>query len=350
MKKIITIFMAILLILSSQNIFATNKTDDVDAVTSVTYEPTVLKTDILGNYLGYMGDNEERIGVLIKIYQDNKKDKALVNTYPVPGGKIVDSSKFICDVFKKADLSIEIYGKDILLMDSKSSLINFIGRLENNIFKGNANYIKDAENMLPFKLIKETKETGPSSWAQSQIYSTISDGYVPLKLQENFYENINRRDFIHLIMNCILKAKDMDIDEFIDKEKLEIESYFKDISDDKLILAAYDMNIIKGYGNEQFGPDDYLTREQAAVILSNAIYYFKIEHKEREFNYKDQENISNWAKRDVKLVSQIEDPISKNNLMEGVKDKDQIIFAPLGNLTIEQAIIISARLKGILKN
>ncbi len=68
------------------------------------------------------------------------------------------------------------------------------------------------------------------------------------------------------------------------------------------IKTAYEYGIAKGYGNGKFGPDDFITREQAMTILGNAMRVVALkaelpaaETKEILQKYRDSGAISNYA-------------------------------------------------------
>lgn len=71
---------------------------------------------------------------------------------------------------------------------------------------------------------------------------------------------------------------------------VDAEAYYADA-----VIWASDMQIMKGYGNGRFGPDDYVTREQAVTLLWR---YDNSEITEWDglSDFKDADNISLWAK------------------------------------------------------
>ena len=71
---------------------------------------------------------------------------------------------------------------------------------------------------------------------------------------------------------------------------VDAEAYYADA-----VIWASDMQIMKGYGNGRFGPDDYVTREQAVTLLwryDNS----EITGLDGLSDFKDADNISLWAK------------------------------------------------------
>lgn len=93
--------------------------------------------------------------------------------------------------------------------------------------------------------------------------------------------------------------------------------------------------VISGYGNGKFGPNDRVTREQAAVILGNA---FGLGHESGIPDFRDEGSISTWA------LYYVNSMIS-HGYMSGMGNN---LFSPKSALTRGQIVtIIYAREKDI---
>lgn len=81
-------------------------------------------------------------------------------------------------------------------------------------------------------------------------------------------------------------------------------NHFKDVPDTAwyapYVLKCVQAGIIAGYSSEHFGPGDKVTREQAAVILSNV---FGITKTKGRTSFSDDERISSWAVESVKSMA-----------------------------------------------
>ena len=134
---------------------------------------------------------------------------------------------------------------------------------------------------------------------------------------------------------------------------------FSDTADEN-VLKAYAISAVNGMGGGVFEPDAPLTREQAAVMLTNVYKAVFWEGWNREndsvytshtldikgtTSFSDDEKISDWAKDSVYFMY-------KNNIISGMGNN---VFAPrnttdveavsgYGNATREQALIISERM------
>lgn len=120
---------------------------------------------------------------------------------------------------------------------------------------------------------------------------------------------------------------------------------FLDVSPDdwyaKYIDWGYGNNIVFGYGNGCFGPNDPITREQMCCMIARYCNYLGYELGEINGSktFPDQGSISSWAVSDV-------DALQKSGLIEGDGNN---MFNPRALSTRAQAAAIACRLlMGIL--
>jgi uncharacterized repeat protein (TIGR02543 family) len=120
---------------------------------------------------------------------------------------------------------------------------------------------------------------------------------------------------------------------------------FLDVSPDdwyaKYIDWGNENNIVFGYGNGCFGPNDPITREQMCCMIARYCKYLGYELGEINSSkiFLDQDSISSWAVDDV-------DALQKSGLIEG---DDNNMFNPQALSTRAQAAAIVCRLlMGIL--
>ncbi len=93
------------------------------------------------------------------------------------------------------------------------------------------------------------------------------------------------------------------------------------------IAAVYAAGIIEGYSQQQFGPDDMITREQMAIMIVKAS---KLQAASGQLNYADSSDVSAWAYGWV--VSAI-----NNQLMNGYQDNT---FRPQAKATKAEAMTV----------
>ncbi len=91
------------------------------------------------------------------------------------------------------------------------------------------------------------------------------------------------------------------------------------------IATAAALGIADGYDDNNFGPDDLITREQMAVMIAKAL---KLDLADEETALADKDSISEWAKKAVFATV-------KNNIMQGYPDNT---FRPQGSTTRAEAV------------
>ncbi len=189
----------------------------------------------------------------------------------------------------------------------------------------------------------------PSPWAKNIIERGLRIGLINPKLNYNYRSYISRQDFCKLIISAYMKENNvLSIEDLIAlKFKQNIVSYphkFKDLDysnpDYKYVVAANLLGIVKGSSNDTFSPEDKLTREQSAKILSS-FYQKLIEERGLQFQipfsiktFNDDSKISQWAKYDVYIIKSL-------GIMSGVGDNT---FNPKGTYTVEQAMVSLSKL------
>jgi len=102
------------------------------------------------------------------------------------------------------------------------------------------------------------------------------------------------------------------------------------------VLWAAGNNLVKGYANGSFGPNDKISREQLAVIMARYLDYTDTEltAKNSQTAYADDAAISSWAKDAVYRMQ-------SSGLMQG---KGNNLFDPQGQVTRAEAAMLVMRL------
>ena len=110
---------------------------------------------------------------------------------------------------------------------------------------------------------------------------------------------------------------------------------FEDVSS-PTVSRLYALGIINGKSETVFAPSDYITREEAAVIVYRMAEFMKknIPKTDDTPYYNDENQISDWAVNAVKVMR-------KMGIMQGVGENE---FSPKSTYTIEQSITVMARL------
>jgi len=103
---------------------------------------------------------------------------------------------------------------------------------------------------------------------------------------------------------------------------------FNDTNAESVMKAAY-IGFVNGYGGGMFGPNDLLTREQAATLLAQLANSLGKPFPARMPTFADNDKISSWAINEVGMIQAA-------GIMGGVGNN---IFDPRSDYTREQSII-----------
>ncbi len=179
----------------------------------------------------------------------------------------------------------------------------------------------------------------PSSWAQEEVEAAIGEGLVPANLQANYTSSVTRGAVAQIFVNLLEKAAGKCIDDIMAEKGVAInEGAFTD-TNDKAVLAANALGIINGTGSGKFSPDGTLKRAQIAAIINRVARVMGIETEGYTHEFKDITDNYSWAD------SELGWPVHAG-VINGV---GQGRFNPGGDLTTEQAILITYRALGSLK-
>lgn len=172
----------------------------------------------------------------------------------------------------------------------------------------------------------------PSDWATELIEESIGDNIVPIQLQSDYQHTVKRYEYVLLALE-ILEQNNVDV-------VIANDNPFTDIAGHKYeqeIIMAYNANIIGGYEDRTFKPDNEIKREEIAALVFNIVK--KINPYSAfptiDAKYSDRSQISNWAINYVEFCY-------KNKIIAGIgKDSSGLDkIDPLGKATREQAIIL----------
>lgn len=170
----------------------------------------------------------------------------------------------------------------------------------------------------------------PSSWAEEEVNKSIKYNLITEKTNSQFQSNITREVFCELIVK-LYESLTKDFEDISDNP-------FNDTTNLK-VLKAYNLGITNGISSTKFGPNIYITREEAATLLSRAIYqakqksYLYNENKGESIGFWDLSDISKWAILGV-------NEMAKEGYIEGT---DSGHFYPKYYITIEQSLAIVVR-------
>ena len=156
-------------------------------------------------------------------------------------------------------------------------------------------------------------------WAQATIQKWIDEGRISGYPDGSFKPeaNITRAEFVKMVNSII----DYDVQGTISYADVKSgDWYYTSIS------IAQEIGYIAGYSKNQFGPNDNITREQAATILARAEYLG--ENKEAAQKFSDKNTMSSWAVNSIGAASEA-------GYINGYENGS---FKPLNKLTRAEAV------------
>ena len=159
----------------------------------------------------------------------------------------------------------------------------------------------------------------PSAWAAAGVDKAISLGLVPESLQKHYTEAIRRVDF------CACAVR---VYEISSGNTITLRMAFRDTNDVN-VQKMGGLGVINGKGNNLFAPNDRLTRQEAATILSRLMELLNVPLITEPPGFADNADIAGWA---LEAVGQMQ----ATGIMNGVGN-DQ--FKPHEPYSIEQAIV-----------
>ena len=167
-----------------------------------------------------------------------------------------------------------------------------------------------------------------SQWAEESLVSADEAGLLPnFFADRDLTANISRIDFCHLAYK-MLEQKSLISDN-------NVKSSFADTDDNEVAFLA-NSGIINGRSETKFAPNDDITREEAAVILTNTAEFMDVKEDITLFDtvFSDYDTVSDWAKESVRKMDSL-------GIMRGVGDNN---FSPKSNYTMEQSAVTMLKL------
>ena len=168
-----------------------------------------------------------------------------------------------------------------------------------------------------------------TNWASDYIIEAndlrITEDVNDLK----YKKPITREKFCEMIYNMLDKSMTVEW-------KKVSPNPFSDTVNEKIFSLCLE-GIIEGKGGYTFAPDDFLTREEAATILIRTAQFMGIGMSENAYDskvYDDENNISDWAFASVHYCHKL-------GVMIGTSETE---FSPKDEYTTEQAIATILRL------
>ena len=229
-------------------------------------------------------------------------------------------------VFENKDNSARIKYLDKIYTES----VLFLNVIE-NIYNGDINNAKSMANLITDSRLNSVAniEIRKQSdiidhWAESNIKQAMENGWIDTTNTFRPNDSITRAEFIKIVNRRF---------NFTEVEDITFADVDKDAWYYEEVQKAVKVGYIKGNGDNTFEPNNPITREEVAVIITS-IMNNKEENLEKIFWYKDYDMISFWA------TSSLEGAVSNGYM--GVLDTH---LRPKDNITRAESVVILQRVK-----
>ena len=229
---------------------------------------------------------------------------------------------------KSYRVTVELYAKDgyTFAKDLKGTINGIKETKYVTISNKNRIYV---DVVMP--KIEESEEytwSKASEWAEPELKEASKQNLIPEIFDEaNLTKNITRKEFAHTVVKMYEKITGQ-------KAVPIAKNPFTDTKD-KEVLKAYNIGITNGTSDTTFSPDDLITREQMATMMTRALTKAGKDTSRPESAklFADDSEFSGYAKDSIYYMSSIE-------IIKGVGENK---FDAKGNASREQALAISIR-------
>lgn len=185
----------------------------------------------------------------------------------------------------------------------------------------------------------------PSAWAIEEIDSARDAGIVPENLDSQYQDNITREEFCEIAAALVESKTGETMADVLDQKELTSRNPFSDTSNSD-VIAMNALGVVNGTGGGRFSPNDEITREEAATMLTRLGKIMNLSGPESvELSFSDAGSISDWAYDAVGFVSLCMDPTNNKYVMGGTGENR---FSPKDPYTREQAFASFMRLYNVI--
>ena len=172
----------------------------------------------------------------------------------------------------------------------------------------------------------ETINYNCSDWARDEVHKASLAGIVPRSIFDELDKNITRLEFCELILSTYT-ALGYDESDYASAPFTDC----KEIT----VKQAYNAGLVKGVSETLFAPDDFISREQMAVVMGRLVKITETKTSSADISsFGDVSDIASWALEDVKLMVGA----------EVLKGNDGNMLLPKDTTSREQAVLLVWRL------
>lgn len=210
----------------------------------------------------------------------------------------------------------------ISLLDN-GKLANLGGRYISS--QGVIEFITKGETKFFVKLMNtQFNDIGNFGWANEQINSLYAKGVIGGISDGNYGPELKltRAQYAVMLVNFLKLSND--------GTQLEFTDVPRDAWYYNQVAAAVQNGLIKGKSSTIFGPDEYISRQDIAVMTTRTFSFKEVSLSNGSISFKDLSSIHDYAK------GSINDAVNAG-IMRGNPDGT---FRPLGNVTRAEAAVV----------
>lgn len=178
-------------------------------------------------------------------------------------------------------------------------------------------------------------QSEPSAWAVNDVDTSAANFLKAAEGELDYSAVITREQFAVIALHLYGAVSGVEI------PQMSVENPFTDCNN-PLVVTAYGLGLVQGISENEFAPDEAITREAICTMLARMAATYTDGKDLSAFlpdlgDFKDGDTVSEWAADSVKLC-----------VMAGlIKGTDEEKLEPQQGCTVEQALIIAKRIKNI---
>ncbi|MCC3259702.1 S-layer homology domain-containing protein, partial [Paenibacillus polymyxa] len=244
-------------------------------------------------------------------------------------------------VERKLILGLQVDPEHVVAVwfDPKTGALSSVPVLVRNVNGQTEAIIKSNHNSIYAVVLADKKfKDLENHWAQKDV-EMMANKLIVKGVQPDIFEPnraITRAEFVALLVRGL------------GMQEKPLPKHFTDIKEDAWyagsVGAAIDAGLIRGYGNQSFGPEKVITREEIAVIAEKAVDYVQTlntipSSEEYKEVYNDSSTVSPWAQQAMAQATE-------QGLIKGVSPD---LLAPKQHATRVEATSILKRFLQLIK-
>lgn len=167
----------------------------------------------------------------------------------------------------------------------------------------------------------------PSPWAKEYLDIATKNNLVTEEVLKDLQGDITRREFAELVVLLYEELSQVELE-------YNGDNIFKDTNNDS-VNKAYELGIVKGVNEDNFRPNEKITRQEMVVMLNRLLdsLHIKPVVDKRFIEFSDSNEIHAYARNSIQLLYKLD-------IVKGVGENR---IDPTGYTTREQSIVFIVR-------